>query len=125
MINYFSYEDYNGIHVFHVEDIWDIAEGVPAVEIDIRHALADINAAVNGYDRADWERVANADTSYPIIAFAPQGNTIMDGYHRVMKRVMEGHTTVMVQLVHKLPKECARFKTWEAFAVWFNKQVEA
>ena len=47
------------------------------------------------------KRMQEADLSYPIIQ-APDG-WIMDGYHRIAKAILEGHTTIKAVRLPVLP----------------------
>ena len=48
------------------------------------------------------KRVIDADLSYPIIQ-APEG-WIMDGYHRIVKAIIEGKTTIKAVRLPVLPE---------------------
>lgn len=85
-----------------VEDLWVAAEGLPS-------ELIPIATVKEVFDPSTWlshwqdpthpdvvpelPRIQEADTSYPVILH-PDG-TLMDGMHRIAKRLMEGHTTVL------------------------------
>lgn len=47
----------------------------------------------------EWERVQQADLSHPIDVMENKGRlTILDGLHRLMKAVIQGHQTVQVRI---------------------------
>ena len=49
-----------------------------------------------------YKRVSNADLTIPII-LGPDGN-IMDGYHRCIKAICEGHTFLLSKQLKVLPE---------------------
>ena len=115
MTHYFAYEDDFGVHVLDVEDLWELAKGVPVTTMSIEQAVADVGDSYNYYDSSDWEKVLNSDTSYPVITFGPNDNAIMDGYHRIANLMMRGFKNVRIQALYSLPEPIAEFSSWEEY----------
>ena len=92
-----------------VADLWKAAEGLPAKYIDIA-SLAEVwdpnmwvyywKDPTHAHVKPELPRVRTANTAYAIILH-PDG-WLMDGMHRVAKRLMAGETTV---LAVRLPPE--------------------
>jgi len=88
--------------IWLVEDLWEAEKGLPTETIDIA-LLREVhdqeswvsNAFKGKWDAVssdDWKRIHGADLSYPVILH-PDG-WLMDGFHRVARRLFMGETTV-------------------------------
>lgn len=88
---------------WYVERIWELAEELPEIEIDI--------SDVRGLDEVTWfspdhqptvrevaehsHRILHCDLSYPIIL--TEDNCVFDGMHRLARQCMDGLTRIRVK----------------------------
>ena len=78
------------IYQYHVPDMWKHVEDFETTEIDLSTLVKCINDFINRFDSSDWQRVIDADLSYPVIVNDVIG--IADGCHRTVKAMMLGYT---------------------------------
>lgn len=91
--------------------IWDsgtlfaAAKGLTPYDLQLSALNLDIsfpNATTMALFLYQVKRMQEADLNYPIIQ-APDG-WIMDGYHRIAKAILEGHTTIKAVRLPVLPE---------------------
>lgn len=90
------YHTHNGVTYF-VKDLWEQVSGLPEEMVEIAQFMNDCAWDTNlPMPMRDFckhmKRIQEADLSYPIILH-PEGH-IMDGYHRLCKAYMLGHTHI-------------------------------
>ena len=111
-----TYSD--GHATWDVRDLWKAAEGIEPVEMPICE-VCDFDEMLDSYTwtrHGDWtkaltvreilehaDKVASADLSYPII-LSPEG-WVADGCHRIVRALREGHSSIKVIRLPKMPAE--------------------
>lgn len=97
-------------HIWEVARIWQLAEALETVEIDIEEIV--------GLDAVTWfsaggdqptvrsiaghaRRILQADLSYPPILTADK--RVFDGMHRIARHLMEGQSRIKVKIFAQNP----------------------
>lgn len=111
----FGYERGNSSVEWDVSAIWDAVEHLPVVKIPISMVSDAVMEASKTWKKDDWERVKEADLSYPPIVSSEltqfnidpykvvQSYLIIDGYHRTMKAIKAGHKELEVKMISVMP----------------------
>ena len=64
----YAHEDIDGkIKSWHVPDLWKYTENFEVIEVPVESIIKRINMFINIFNADDWDRVINADLTYPII----------------------------------------------------------
>jgi len=93
--NYYSCSKDGGpTKCWFAETLWRYAEGLTPKTVDIKPFLAENWALSPFHYEEERERVEKADLSYPIILSCD--GRIMDGYHRLARAFLLGHTSLLV-----------------------------
>lgn len=95
-----------GNHHWSVPRLFELSRELPVMDIPLAH--------LNIYDRlrdvtirqlvGHMKSVLSADLSYPIIL--DEDGEIMDGRHRIMRALLEGHETIRAVRFEKNPDPC-------------------
>jgi hypothetical protein len=95
-----------GKHQWRVSRLFELTKGLPVMDIPLDHLYI-----YNKYENLSLREmvmhikaVNNADLSYPII-LDEDGET-MDGRHRIMKAILEGHKTIKAVRFEENPPPC-------------------
>lgn len=103
----FSYE-HNGSEVtWDVRDIWRATKTLPITKIQVKDLKKDYDKVAKEYTDEDYERIKEADLTYPIIISKPVGDSkqlIVDGYHRIGKCLEENIPTIKARYIKKMPR---------------------
>lgn len=96
----------SGKYVYKAESLYEQAKKESAVAFDYPLAAYDLSwLGFNIKDADDFvyhmRRVMNTDTSIPII-ISPKGQ-IADGYHRVMRALLDGKSTIKAYRLKEFP----------------------
>lgn len=108
-IHTFEYEDDSGVtRTWDVHKLWKLASSIQPKHVPIANFKDKIDMWLRRDTKNfreekgivslyldDFDRIRNADLSYPIIVMA-NGVFIMDGMHRLMKSWLSGSSTVLV-----------------------------
>lgn len=96
-------------NVWSVPNLWELAKDLPVIEVPIESMdlstcpWVDRSASISLYFIAQIiHELKSVDLSYPIILSAE--GKIMDGYHRLLKAVVEGHDTVKIVRFEETPE---------------------
>lgn len=110
-----TYSD--GKSTWDVRDLWEAASRLPSSLVPILElpGFEDLLGSYIWSKHEEWtkaltiaeilehsDRVANADLTYPII-LTPDGH-IADGYHRVVKAIRKGHSSILAIRLGKMPE---------------------
>lgn len=95
-----------GCHVWSVVRLANLAKDLPVMEIPLQHMNIYISyESMNMRELVEHMRsVMAADLSYPIIL--DEDGEIMDGRHRIMKALLEEHTTIKAVRFEINPTPC-------------------
>lgn len=95
-----------GKHEWSVARLIQLTKDFPVIEIPLIHMNLDcIYGNLNlRYFVMHMNAVLKADMQYPIIL--DEDGAIMDGKHRVMKALMEGHKTIKAVRFEENPSPC-------------------
>lgn len=94
----------DGNKTYPVRDLIKAAENLPEFDlpligINLRHTLCQDNLKSFLYH---YKRVEKADLNYPIII--DDTGYICDGWHRVAKAILLGHTTIKAKRLNLMPQ---------------------
>ena len=81
--------------VWDVRDLWKATEGLEVILIPISDFIPILRTVEDDFNQSDYERVKEADLSYPIIVSrVPNSDVplIIDGYHRLVKAYKKPNT---------------------------------
>lgn len=78
----FSYQKGNSSATWDVKDLWKSAESVKSEMYDVQSLLSLVKDKEKHFDKDDYERIEEADQTYPVIVSA-DATVILDGVHRV------------------------------------------
>lgn len=98
----FGYETNHSSVVWDVEDIWKAAEKLPTEMYDVGLLYKIVEAKQEHFTDDDYDRIKEADTSYPIITNGDV-TIILDGVHRIFKLKDVGGE-VSIKRLKKMPK---------------------
>lgn len=98
------------IHCHRVEYLWIATGRSPTVKLRVDEVIKRINEHLNKFDAHDWERVALADLSYPIIFNDDHG--VVDGWHRIAKAAMLGEELIDARYLPAYPKPYVIYDSW-------------
>ena len=111
MSHTFAYQDIDGkVREYDVHDLWIHTAHTPVIDINLELVIGCINDYVNSFTPDDWDRVLNADLSYPIIINDISG--IVDGCHRTVKAVFLGYTSISAKRLVEFPTPNRVWKDW-------------
>ena len=103
----FSYE-HNGSEVtWDIRDIWRATKSLPAVSIQVKDLKKQYDKVAKDYEEDDYERIKEADLTYPIIISKPVGDSkqlIVDGHHRIGKCLEEKIPSIKAKYIKKMPR---------------------
>ena len=111
----FGYERGDSMVEWDVSSIWAAAENLPTVKIPISMVSDAVMEASKAWKKDDWDRVKEADLSYPPIVSSEltqfnidpykvvQSYLIIDGYHRTMKAIKAGQKELEVKMISVMP----------------------
>lgn len=103
----FSYQSGDSEVTWDVRDIWKAVEDLPEVKVGVITLKKQYNKVSVNYTEDDYERIEEADLTYPIIISKPIGDShslIVDGYHRIGKCLEEKIPTIKVKYIKKMPR---------------------
>lgn len=116
MMNTHSFQVGSGeIHCHLVEDLWAAVDGIEPKPYPIGEMLKTFQEHYANFNASDWERVAEADLSYPIIY--NEKNGVVDGRHRVIKALMSGERVIHVKVLNVYPEPYRIYESWNEFYV--------
>lgn len=114
MSHTFAREELDGtIKAYDVYGLWKASENLEVFNIDLTTVLSRINNMVNGFTPDDWQRVMEADLSYPIIVNDITG--VLDGCHRSVKAMMLGYTTIRAVRLNHMPPPTRVWNSWDEY----------
>jgi hypothetical protein len=111
----FGYDKGKSSVEWNVDELWKYTENFPVKVINISEIREYVKHVASSYDTDDWERVKDADISYPIIISANSTSVtlesgkkittplIIDGFHRAVKLLRNNATFIKVKIVRKMP----------------------
>lgn len=109
-----SYETTSGeIHAHDVTDLWAHTAALPVEHLPLEVAVRTFNGYINTFDSDDWDRVIEADLSYPIIFNDTYG--VVDGCHRCVKAMLLGEIHIAVKRMATYPAPKRIFSSWEDY----------
>lgn len=97
----FGYGNGESEVIWDVKDIWKVAENLPIEEIDVSFLFKLVRDKISDFDKDDFERSDEADTSYPIIVDS-KVKMVIDGVHRIHKLFKQGGK-VPIKRIKKMP----------------------
>ncbi len=97
----FSYHKDGSEVTWDVKDIWKAAEKIPVEMMDVQYLFSLVKDQINNFDKDDYARAKEADTSYPIIVDS-NVRIVLDGVHRIYKLVEVGGE-VSIKRIKKMP----------------------
>lgn len=97
----FSYQKGDSSATWDVKDLWKSAESVKTEMYDVQVLLSLVKDKEKHFDKDDYERIDEADQTYPIIVSA-DATVILDGVHRVFGYAKIGGEMAIKRL-KKLP----------------------
>lgn len=88
----------NGKYSWSDQSLWNAAKNCPikAIHISDLPEASELRVLAE-----DYRRVTDCDTSFPVVV-TPEGH-LADGYHRCVKRILQGFDTVHVQQLEAMP----------------------
>ncbi len=114
MSHTFAREEIDGsIKSYNVYEFWELVKNHESFDIDLTIPIACISNMVNKYTPDDWQRVIEADLSYPIILNDITG--VLDGCHRCVKAMLLGHATIRAVRLNDLPEPIKVWSSWEDY----------
>jgi hypothetical protein len=101
----------NGCDAWDVDRLIRLSTGLPVIEVPLA-AIAEIDSVYwfDGKNEQPTVRkvveharlISEVDTSYPVI-LGPDGR-VMDGMHRIARRMLDGHLTIKARQFSVLPE---------------------
>lgn len=85
----------SGGAMWGVRDLWNAAEGLEVILIPMSDFIPILRTVEDDFNQSDYERVKEADLTYPIIVSRVPGSDvplIIDGYHRLVKAYKKPNT---------------------------------
>ena len=114
MSHAFAREELDGsIKAYDVHEFWNAVKDMAPFELDINIPIGCINSFINKFTQDDWDRVIEADLSYPIIVNDISG--ILDGCHRSVKAMLLGHTSIKAVRLNDLPEPTKVWANWSDY----------
>lgn len=94
----------NGDRLYEVQDLIKSAEGLevfdlPLAAVNLNHAICQATLSSFLYHT---KRIEKADLSYPVII--DDSGYICDGWHRVAKAILSGHSTIKAKRLIVMPE---------------------
>lgn len=114
----FAYELETGqVAVYFVRNLWKLAANLPVEQIPTDDLIPNVKSAFIDWKEDDWNRVDEADLSYPIIIGPSEFGIykIYDGYHRAMQAITNNHAYISAQRLHELPAPDFILASWEEY----------
>lgn len=110
----YAHEDIDGkIKSWHVPDLWKYTENFEVIDVPVESIIKTINMFINIFNADDWERVINADLSYPVIINDITG--IADGCHRTVKAMFLGMDTIKAVRIVDFPEPKRIWNNWKDY----------
>lgn len=114
MSHTFAREELDGtIKSYDVYMFWGLSKDLEIFDIDLIIPINCINNMINQYTNDDWQRVMEADLSYPIILNDVTG--VLDGCHRCVKAMLLGHTSIRAVRLNNLPEPINVWSNWSDY----------
>lgn len=114
MSHTFAREELDGtIKSYDVYKFWELSKDLEIFDIDLTIPISRINNMINQFNNDDWQRVKEADLSYPIIL--NDVTDVLDGCHRCVKAMLLGHTSIRAVRLNNLPEPINVWSNWSDY----------
>ena len=103
----FSCEHNGSEVVWDLRDVWRAVEDLQTFTINVQTLKPLYKKVSSGYTEDDYERIEEADLSFPIIlskTTTSNKTIIVDGYHRIGKCLEEHIKVIKVKYIKKMPR---------------------